>query len=93
MNRPGIEAPIPGLFSFCKFLRQPDANLHTVDEAVAFVVAAESADWIYDLIHLPERHAIHQLIQFMEILLGELKMINIGSDNTIKNSNIGAGEV
>ena len=33
------------------------------------MVVAEGADWIYDLIHLPQGHAIHQLIQFMEILL------------------------
>ena len=52
-----------------QFLCQPDADLYTVDEAVAFVVTAEGADRIYDLIHLPERHAVHQLIQLMEILL------------------------
>ena len=32
------------------------------------MVVAEGADWIHDLIHLPERHAIHQLIQLVEIL-------------------------
>ena len=52
-----------------QFLCQPDADLHTVDEAGAFVVAAEGADWIYDLIHLPERHTVHQFVQLMEILL------------------------
>ena len=40
-----------------------------MDEAGAFVVTAEGADWIHDLIHLPERHAVHQLVQLVEILL------------------------
>ena len=35
--------PIPGLFSFCKFMCQSYPDLHTVDEAGAFVVTAESA--------------------------------------------------
>ena len=52
-----------------QFLCQSDTDLYTVDKAGAFVVTAEGADWIDNLIHLPERHAIHQLIQFMEILL------------------------
>ena len=52
-----------------QFLCQPHPDLHAVDEAGAFVVAAEGADRIHDFVHLPERHAIHQLIQFMEILL------------------------
>ena len=54
--------PIPGLLLFLELLCQPDANLHAVDEAGAFVVTAEGADWIHDLIHLPQRHAIHQLV-------------------------------
>ena len=49
-----------------QFLCQSDTDLHTVDEAVAFVVAAEGADWIYDLIHLTERHAVHQFVQLVE---------------------------
>ena len=61
--------PIPGLFPFCKFLCQTHPNLHTVDEAGAFVVTTEGADWIHDLIHLPERHTVHQFVQIMEILL------------------------
>ena len=61
--------PIPGLLLFLELLCQPDADLHTVDEAGAFVVTAEGADRIDDLIHLPERHAVHQLIQLMEIPL------------------------
>ena len=61
--------PIPGLLLFLELLCQPDADLHTVDEAGAFVVTAEGADWIHDLIHLPERHAVHQLVQLVEILL------------------------
>ena len=52
-----------------QFLCQSDTDLHAVDEAGAFVVTAEGADWIHDLIHLPERHAIHQLVQLMEVLL------------------------
>ena len=52
-----------------QFLCQPYPNLHTVDEAGAFVVTAEGADRIYDLIHLPQRHAVHQLVQLVEILL------------------------
>ena len=52
-----------------QFLCQPDADLHAVDEAGAFMVTAEGADWIHDLIHLPERHAVHQLVQLVEILL------------------------
>ena len=52
-----------------QFLCQTHPHLHTVDEAVVFVVAAEGADWIYDLIYLPERHAIHQLLQLVKILL------------------------
>lgn len=51
-----------------QYLRQPDADLHAVDEAVAFVVTAESADWIDDPIHLPQRHTIHQPVEFVEIL-------------------------
>ena len=61
--------PIPGLLLFLEFLCQPYPDLHAVDEAGAFVVAAESADWIHDLIHLPERHAVHEFIQLVEILL------------------------
>lgn len=33
------------------------------------MVVAEGADWIYDLIHLPKWHAVHQLVQLVEILL------------------------
>lgn len=52
-----------------QFFCQPHSDLHAVDEAGAFMVTAEGADWIHDLIHLPEWHAIHQLVQFMEVLL------------------------
>ena len=51
------------------FFCQPHPDLHAVDKAGAFVVTAEGADWIHDLIHLPERHAVHQLVQLVEILL------------------------
>ena len=61
--------PIPGLLLFLELLCQPDADLNAVNETRAFVVAAEGADWIYDLIHLPERHTVHQFVQLMEILL------------------------
>ena len=61
--------PIPGLLLFLELLCQPHSDLHTVDEAGAFVVTTEGADWIHDLIHLPERHAIHQLVQLMEVPL------------------------
>ena len=61
--------PIPGQLLFLEFLCQPDADLHTVDEAGAFVVTAEGADRIHDLIHLTQRHAVHQLVQPVEILL------------------------
>lgn len=40
--------------------------------------------------------SVEEVANFEKMLIieiGELKMINIGSDNTIKNSNIGAGEV
>ena len=33
------------------------------------MVTAEGADWIHDLIHLPQRHTVHQLVQLVEILL------------------------
>ena len=61
--------PIPGLLLFLELLCQPDADLHTVDEAGAFVVTAEGADWIDDSVHLPQWHAVHQFVQFVEILL------------------------
>ena len=59
--------PIPGLLLFLELLCQPHPDLHTVDEAGAFMVAAEGADWIHDLIHLPERHTVHQFVQLKEI--------------------------
>ena len=52
-----------------QFFCQTYPDLHAVDEAVAFMVTAEGADWIHDLIHLPKRHAVHQLVQFVETLL------------------------
>ena len=61
--------PIPGLLLFLELLCQTYPDLHAVDAAGAFVVTAEGADWIHDLIHLPEWHAIHQLVQLMEVLL------------------------
>ena len=47
----------------------PYANLHTVNETGAFVVTAEDADWIHNFIHCMQRHAVHQLGVFAEILL------------------------
>lgn len=33
------------------------------------MVTAEGADRIHDLIHLPQRHTVHQFIQLVEILI------------------------
>ena len=52
-----------------QFFCQPHSDLYAVDEAVAFMVTAEGGDWIHDFVHLPQRHAVHQLVQFVEILL------------------------
>ena len=32
------------------------------------MIPAELADWVDDSIHLPERHSIHLLVQFVEVL-------------------------
>ena len=49
-----------------QFFCQPHSDLHAVDEAGAFVVTAEGADRIHDLIHLPQWHAIHRFVQLLE---------------------------
>ena len=51
-----------------QFFCQTHLKQHTVEEAVAFMVTAEDADRIYDPIHLPERHAVHQFVKLVEIL-------------------------
>ena len=72
-----------------QFLCQPDADLHAVDEAGAFVVTAEGADRIYDLTHLPQRYAIYQRILFMEILLDliEYSPLQVGNYRDIMQTN------
>ena len=49
------------------------------------MVTAEGADWIYDLIYLPERHAVHQLLQLVKILLDHQVDLVVGFVEHIQN--------
>ena len=31
------------------------------------MVMAKSADWVNDLVHLPNQHSVHKMVQFVEI--------------------------
>ena len=50
---------------FCKSYSHP----HTLYEAGSLVVSAQGTDWVDDFIHLLERHAVHQRIEVIEVLL------------------------
>ena len=53
---------------FHNFLSQSDAYLNAVDKAGLFMISAEGTDGIDDLVHVSQRHPIHEAVQFMEIL-------------------------
>ena len=40
-----------------------------MDKASSFVIPAEGTDGIDDLIHLPQLHTVHCLVELIEILL------------------------
>ena len=42
-------------------------HLYPLNKSSLFVIPAEFADWVDDSIHLPERHSIHLLVQFVEV--------------------------
>ena len=44
-----------------------NTNLDTFNEASLFVIPAELADQIYDLIHIPDGHSVHLPVKFVEI--------------------------
>ena len=48
-------------------MRQENTQTDSFDEASPLMIAAESANRIDDLIHLPQRHAIHLLVELMEV--------------------------
>ena len=50
-----------------QFVFQKDTYLDTLHKTSFLMVTAQLADRIDDLVHLPERHPIHQLIQFVEV--------------------------
>ena len=58
-----------GLF-LCQFLSQADTDPDALHEARPLVVTAEGTERIQDGIHLPEGHAVHGLVEGMEVRLG-----------------------
>lgn len=55
---------------FCRqFLRQADSYLNPLYEPSPFVVTAEGADRVDDPVHLAQLHAVHPLVQFVEVRL------------------------
>ena len=53
----------------CQFCLQQDANLNPFNEARPFIIPAEPAHRVDDFIHLPKLHAIHQAVEFVEVIL------------------------
>lgn len=54
------------------FLSQSDADFDTFLEAVFFVVTAEVADRVDNLIHFPEGFSVHGCVEVIEILPDDL---------------------
>ena len=54
---------------FPNFLSQSNTYLNTVDKTGLLMIPAKGTDGIDDLVHVSQRHPIHEAVQFMEILL------------------------
>lgn len=52
-------------FLFSQFHLQPYTYLDTFNESSPFMIPAELADRVDDLIHLPERHPVHPLVSVL----------------------------
>lgn len=55
------------LSSLSQFLLHSHPNFHTLDESGALVVAAERANGADDFVHLLQCHAMHSLIECLEV--------------------------
>ena len=60
-----------------QFCYQANTNLNSLHEASSLVIPAELTDWVDDLIHLPQGHAIHLPVQLVEVFLDLFVVIGI----------------
>lgn len=54
------------LFLLIQFVLQTDTNFNTFYKAFLFMIPAQLINRIDDLIHLPQGHPIHLLVEFVE---------------------------
>ena len=59
----------PGQFLFRQLTRQQHSDLHPMYKSRPLMLPAEEAHWVDDLIHLLQRHPVHQLVQLMKSIL------------------------
>jgi hypothetical protein len=63
--------------SWCYLLYQKNSDADSIDETRTLVIPAEFADWIDDLIHFPQGHSVHLLVEFIEVCLDLFVVIRI----------------